>query len=108
MEGPGYARERARPVWRVLHLGSAWNQSFSLMRLRLRPTGYVALHKLDTSSPALVTSSEARLEADGAPGFAGHPIPKRDKRGNLQRFPVISDHSVIQVHSVNRYDREAP
>jgi hypothetical protein len=26
----------------------------------------------------------------------------------LQRFPVISDHSVIQVHSVNRYDREAP
>jgi hypothetical protein len=26
---------------------------------------------------------------------------------NLPRFPVILDHSVIQVHPVNQYDREA-
>jgi hypothetical protein len=27
---------------------------------------------------------------------------------NQQRVPFILDHSVIQVHSVNRYERVAP
>jgi hypothetical protein len=51
---------------------------------------------------------------DGAPSLAHVPakwvrFADKDMRQheNLRRFPVILDHWMIQVHAVNRYDREA-
>ena len=63
-----------------------------------------------TNAPALV---DVRINGD----FAAGPrlIPGATRRSRLdvqdwalQRFPFIRDHSVIQVHVVNRYERETP
>ena len=64
------------------------------------PTGSLGLDpRVESGSP------RRTVVRQGEPLFAGKDMRQT---WNLRRFPFIWDHSVIQVHVVNRYERETP